>query len=124
MVASFPLCLGRHNGEVTPSRICQTRRVPQPSWGLTSMELEDSEVLRPQHFVSSSKIGASADTTTQHRPCDRLHDGRVSLMELSLDPYSYLLVAYVPGSPRRSFLFQRGIAYGSVSDCLTRLPAR
>jgi len=32
-VASFPLCLGRHNGEVTPSRIRQTLRVAPAELG-------------------------------------------------------------------------------------------
>src|SRR5882672_8596701 len=39
MVTSFPLCLGRHNGEVTSGGIRQTPRVPRQSRGLTSIEL-------------------------------------------------------------------------------------
>jgi hypothetical protein len=50
-VTSFPLCLGRHNGEVTPSRICQTLGVPRQSRGLTSRELT-----RQGHPISDETV--------------------------------------------------------------------
>jgi len=42
-VASFPLCLGRHNGEVTPSRICQTL---VPSSTIDNVEIHEWRLFR------------------------------------------------------------------------------
>src|SRR5258708_16892531 len=57
MVTSFPLCLGRHNGEVTSARICQARGVPRESRGLTSMELvRYRQTIMTEHTAVANRI--------------------------------------------------------------------
>ena len=59
MVPSFPLCLGRHNGEVTSARICQTLGVPRQSRGLTSIELARLSYVRPSLIANPLHISGA-----------------------------------------------------------------
>src|SRR5229473_8500 len=64
MVTSFPLCLGRHNGEVTSARICQTLGVPRQSRGLTSIELFMSTLAKVVHTY---RLRAGTESITELR---------------------------------------------------------